>query len=288
MVEKEMFNKPGPLIINAQAAENWREFLLRFEIYLVATEKEKKSDKLKVNLLLNCAGADAIEYSNFTYTGDKSPDNFEVVCQKFDELCKGAKNVIYDRLVFNQRCQKEGEQIDSFVSGLKRLALTCEFGSLKDFLISDRIVRGVISDELRGGLLKKPDLTLQTAHDYCRTFEASECQKFKFSMAGVTGQASANIQDVKRVKPRFNSQAASDPLCKFCGLRHSFSHPSKCPAFKQQCRKCKKEGHFARMCKTSTKQNKVSPVEEALLTETDPNNVPHAYFDSVELGSVGS
>ena len=47
-----MFNKPGPLIIDAQAAENWRKFLMRFEIYLVATEKEKKSDKLKVNLLL--------------------------------------------------------------------------------------------------------------------------------------------------------------------------------------------------------------------------------------------
>ena len=60
MAEKEMFNKPGPLIIDAQAAENWRKFLMRFEIYLVATEKEKKSDKLKVNLLLNCAGADAI------------------------------------------------------------------------------------------------------------------------------------------------------------------------------------------------------------------------------------
>ena len=73
-----MFNKPGPLIIDAQAAENWRKFLMRFEIYLVATEKEKKSDKLKVNLLLNCAGADAIEeYSHFIYTGDESPDNFE-------------------------------------------------------------------------------------------------------------------------------------------------------------------------------------------------------------------
>ena len=37
---------------------------------------------------------------------------------------------------------------------------------------------GVLSNELRGELLKKPDLTLQKAHDYCRTFEASELQKF--------------------------------------------------------------------------------------------------------------
>lgn len=104
------------------------------------------------------------------------------------------------------------------MSDLKRQALTCEFGSLKDSSIRDRIVGIVFPDDLRGELLRKPDLTLQTAHDYCRTFEASECETFRFSMAGVTGQASANVQDVRRVKPKFNSQAASDPLCKFCGL----------------------------------------------------------------------
>ena len=177
-----MFNKPGPLIIDAQAADNWRKFLMRFEIYLIAAEKEKKSDKVKVSLLLNCAGSDAIEeYSHFVYSEGESPDDFKVICKKFEELCRGAKNVIYERLVFNQRCQKEGERIDSFVSDLKRLALTCEFETLKDSLIRDRIVGGVISDELRGELLKKPDLTLETAHDYCRTYEASENQKFKFS-----------------------------------------------------------------------------------------------------------
>ena len=42
------------------------------------------------------------------------------------------------------------------------------------------------------------------------------------------------------------------------------------------------------MCKTSTKQNNANAVEEGLATEIDPDNVPHAYFDSVELGSVGS
>ena len=57
--------------------------------------------------------------------------------------------------MFNQRNQKEGERIDNFVSELKRLSLTCEFGDLEDSLIRDRIVGGVLSDELRGELLKK-------------------------------------------------------------------------------------------------------------------------------------
>ena len=53
------------------------------------------------------------------------------------------------------------------MSDLKCLALTCEFGTLKDSLIRDRIVGGVLSDDLRGELLKKPDLILQAVHDYC-------------------------------------------------------------------------------------------------------------------------
>ena len=46
---------------------------------------------------------------------------------------------------------------------------------------------GVLSDELRGELLKRPDLTLQKAHDYCRTFEAAELQKYKSSTPAGAG-----------------------------------------------------------------------------------------------------
>ena len=60
--------------------------------------------------------------------------------------------------MFNQRNQKEGERIDNFVSELKRLSLTCEFGDPQDSLIRDRIVGGVLSGELQGELPKKPDL----------------------------------------------------------------------------------------------------------------------------------
>ena len=186
--------------------------------------------------MLNCAGSDAIEeYTYFTYGPEESADSFADVCKKFEELCQGAKNVIYERLVFNQRSQKEGERIDNFVSDLKRLALTCEFGTLKDSLIRDRIVGGILSDDLRGELLKKPDLTLQAAHDYCRTYEASESQKMKFSLpSNNSDHTASDIHNVKGSKSQ--TLRRNDPLCKVCGLRHSFSHPSKCPALSLKAR----------------------------------------------------
>ena len=72
------------------------------------------------------------EYSHFVFNAGESNECYDDVCKKFKELCEGARNVIYERLVFNQRNQKEGERIDNLVSELKRLSLTCEIGDLKE------------------------------------------------------------------------------------------------------------------------------------------------------------
>ena len=52
---------PGLLLLDANAAENWRKFLMQFEIYLASKGKDDKADKMKVNMLLHCAGPEAIE-----------------------------------------------------------------------------------------------------------------------------------------------------------------------------------------------------------------------------------
>ena len=104
---------PGPLVLDAHASENWRKFLMQFEIYLVAEAKDEKPDKLNVNMLLHCAGPEAIEEcSHFVFNAGESNECYDDVCKKFEELCEGARNVIYERLVFNQGNQKEGERID--------------------------------------------------------------------------------------------------------------------------------------------------------------------------------
>ena len=159
--------------------------------------------------------------------------------------------MIYERLVFNQRNQKEGERIDNYVSELKRLSLTCDFGDLRDSLLRDRIVGGLLSDELRGELLKKPDLTLLKAHDYGRSFEAAELQKYKFSTPVITGtEHSIGIQPVNK----FNEQDKKPPgSCKFCGDKHPLTKPSRCPAFGKLCLKCKQTGHFAQVCPANVK-----------------------------------
>ena len=60
----------------------------------------------------------------------------------FEEHCNPKKNVTVERYKFITRIQ-EGESIEKFVTDLKLLAATCNFGMLHDSLIRYRIIRGI-------------------------------------------------------------------------------------------------------------------------------------------------
>jgi hypothetical protein len=49
-------------------------------------------------------------------------------------------NGTYERFIFNQRVQEPNENVDTYVTSLKTLAKTCNFGSLEESLVRDKIV----------------------------------------------------------------------------------------------------------------------------------------------------
>ena len=82
---------------------------------------------------------------------------------------------------FNNRSQEQIESIDTYVTALRALAKTCEFGTLKDHLIRDRIVCGVRENAFRRKLLQKTGLTLSKYVDICRVAEATSAQLKKMA-----------------------------------------------------------------------------------------------------------
>ena len=56
------------------------------------------------------------------------------------------------------------------------MAVTFEFGDLKDSLIRDRIVCGINSQAMKERLLREPDLSLFKAIDMCRASDLSKIQ----------------------------------------------------------------------------------------------------------------
>ena len=143
-------------IAGGNLADRWERFLERFRWYLAAVGEDGSEDKKKVAILLTVAGAEAQKvFRTFTYEPAKAAvgnqpavpaetaEQFNTVVRKFTELCVPRKSVIYERYVFHTRVKGEGETIDSFTTDLRLKSQSCEFGSLQDSLIRDRVVVGI-------------------------------------------------------------------------------------------------------------------------------------------------
>ena len=174
------FGLPPPEALHLSGgniSSNWKKFKQKYTNYEIATGISSKDSSTRVATLLTVIGNDAIDVFN-TLTWDEEGDDkkIEKVLLKFEEHCEPMKNVSYERYKFFSRAQESGESIDQYVTILRKLCETCEFGTLKNSLIKDRIVLGVNSTKTRERLLRVPDLTLQKALDVVRSAEATDMQ----------------------------------------------------------------------------------------------------------------
>ena len=94
------------------------------------------------------------------------------------------RNEIYERVKFNTRRQKDKETGDMFVTSLYCLAKHCEYGSLQDELIRDRLVVGIKDTNTSEKLQLETDLSLETSTS--RTFRTNRqpyhCVTYTYSV----------------------------------------------------------------------------------------------------------
>ena len=139
--------------------------------------------------------------------------------------------------------------MQNFITSLKILSNSCEYGPLKDSLIRDRIVCGVSSDTLRRQLLKERELTLHRAIQMCQINETADAHTTQ-----VTQQAhNTQVAEQAEVRVVRHSSLQKDKSCIYCGR----VHPRKkelCPAFGKICSACSKPNHFAKVCKTTSRK----------------------------------
>ena len=83
--------------------------------------------------------------------------------EKLDDFFKVRKNVIYERARFNRRNQRQGETAEQYIMALYELVENCEYGTMKDEMIRDRLVVGIQDDALSQKLQMDSSLTLETA-----------------------------------------------------------------------------------------------------------------------------
>ena len=156
-----------------EQADAWAKWIKRFEGYSIASGLKEKSNVEQVSTLLYAMGESADDILA-TLRVNETKASYEEMKSALDNYFGARKNVIVERARFNRRIQRPGESIDSFIKDLYRLADECYYDSLKDDLILDRIVVGVLDERLSELLQLKADLTLKQAAEISRLHETRE------------------------------------------------------------------------------------------------------------------
>jgi len=236
------FHPPSQMRIDGvNIEESWKNWIQKFELFLLASRAENLPDKNKVAMFLSSIGDEGLHiYNTFVFDDEALRDNYATVKQKFVDYCSPHKNVVFERYNFWKTTQSVGETIDAFVTTLRLHAKTCQFEQHRDSMLRDRIVLGCNDVRLQERLLREPDLTLCKAINICRAAEATKEQirTIKSASGTATAQTVNEVQKHRSVKQEKST-------CQKCGTTHS---PRSCPAYGKQCNWCSGWSHYEVMC----------------------------------------
>ena len=95
--------------------------------------------------------------------GTKQKITVKKLFKRFREYCPPKKNLVVERPFFWKN-QYDDETFDQFMTELRNLSSTCEFGDLNESLLLYKVVNGIISDKIRDVPLRKGiEMTLEKA-----------------------------------------------------------------------------------------------------------------------------
>ena len=258
-------------------AMKWKQFLRSWKIYEKASRLSDEENSYKCSVLLACIGEEALAiFDGLHFENEVDRENIDIVIQKFEEFCVGATNEAFESYKFHIRQQDSAESIDCYAAELRKLARNCNFGELEDRMIRDRIVVGVKCEELRKKLLAERKLTLDLAMTIARSHETSEQQAQAMNKEQSLDAVRKKDFSRKQEESRF---ASNKKKCTRCGRHHE---RNKCRAVNEECRKCKKVGHFEKMCfskaevkgRAGAKEIRAEPQEGAYLGAVRGNGEP--------------
>jgi len=229
-------------------------------------------------LLLHCAGPEVQELFETLQDpgpaaeGENVADEFQKALRTLDAHFSAQINEPYERHVFRNLKQEEGETVDQFITRLRRQAENCNWDNA-DEPIRDQVIDKCKSAELRRKLLLKgTHLTLGKVQEIARSFEAVEIQLK--AMKGAEEDQQVNRIEKRETADQFTGRGAKG-RCFRCDREGHFSRDSCCPARNSECRRCHKVGHFAKVCqpRNFTSKNRFPSTEVSNKGRSNVNSV---------------
>ena len=239
---------PPPKKFNIDATDayiEWKAWIESFNIYAVTVELAEKSDSVQTATMLHCLGP-AVQRIFRTLPGRK--EKYKEAVEVLEAYFAPKRNVVAERYKFRSRKQDADEPIDAYLTSLRELVKTCEFGTLEDEMLRDHIVEKCNSEQLKRKLLAQEDLDLAKALRIARSSESA----IKEARLLAGHETKDHVVSVNR----FNNPNKEDKnynenfKCYRCGgVNHK---PGECRAKNMKCNNCQKVGYFARVCRSKT------------------------------------
>lgn len=250
---------PMPIKITGNPIAEWKRFHSQWNNYEIATDLTDKPSSKRAAVLLACVGSDAYEVFETLDISVDDRKKVDKVIAALENHFVGETNQTYERYVFNRRQQEPNENFDTFLSDLRRLIRTCEYGNQEDSIMRDRVVIGIRDDATRKKLLQNRKLDLKTAIDVCKSCEAASKQ-----LRDMTQQHDDDVHALDKRRPPRRQRSKSPQrrdsgiatykkqqnVCSRCGNEHE---ARKCPAYGRKCSNCKGMNHFAKMCRSKAR-----------------------------------
>ena len=289
--------------------DEWPKWKRRFEQYSHASGLAASKDEARqVGTLLYCLGEDADDVLSSTNISTEDRGKYNEVMKKLDDYFKVRKNVIFERARFNRRNQLPEENAEEYITALFHLVDSCNYGNLKDEMLRDRLVVGIRDGGLSQRLQMDSELTLAKAMKLVRQSEAVKQHNSQLQ-GNPSSQPSMDLATMHRRPTRqnkksthfhkgdgatgraYNSQGGK--ICSRCG---NATHPpgAQCPASGVTCKRCKRKGHFANQCFSTTVRLPTNELtmndtadEGEVTLDTDDNelSLDTAFLDAVTSGN---
>lgn len=275
----------APMDFSAQnLSATWEIFKDQFEIFLLAKDMSEKPENVKIANLLMKMGPESVPIMNqFTWNTETKTEGdppattstveektLEKVLKKFAAHFRPVKNVIFERVRFNQLCQLQGQSIHDYITTVKSHADNCDYGEMKQELVRDKIVVGLRDPELRLFLINlDQELTLEICVRKAKQWVMHQSGLANMKPTSPVGQeidamahetkARASSKQNYSPKPKTKNSASA---CLTCG-RPAHSQGFVCPAtrYNIKCFKCSKTGHYGKVCPARAKSS-VASVDE--------------------------
>ena len=228
----ESFNPKGE---PHSLSQRWKRWKRAFNLYV--TGKKVSNEAQKRALFLHVAGMDVQEIY-FPLAADAESATFKATVKVLDDYFVPKTNVPFERHLFRQIVQENGETIDQFICRLCQRAINCEFGGNEGDYIRDQVIDKCYSSKLRQKFLEKEGaLTLDDLLRIARSQEAVDRQLTQYSTDQVNNQLTDCVNAVGD-KSDGNTHSGKGKKCFSCDQEGHFSGDKKCPARDRACRVC--------------------------------------------------